>query len=1049
MMNWPRLAVSRPVTTLMVLVSVVVLGSIAWSRLPLAFLPEVDAPFIGVVVPYPNSNPTQVEKEIVKPLEEVLATLPGIKQMNADASADGAEVFLRFEWGQDLDVVRMQVSEKIDQVEPTLPAGIGQVLIYSFNTSDIPVVEARIASEGIDLSSNYELLESRVLNRIRRVPGVARVDLNGVAPREINIDLVLDKVKEHNVDIGALARRLQSASGSIVLGEVREAGLRYTARAVGSFASVAEIGELPVDERGLRLKDIAEISYEEPPIQFGRHLDGKYAVALQVFKESTANTVDTARAVLRVIEGDIASDPLLQGIRLFMWDNQADMIENGINGLKTSGLVGGLLAVVVLYFFLRRLDSTFIVSLSIPFSVIAACGVLYFMGKSLNILSMMGLMLGVGMLVDNAIVVLESIDRTHREERDTKKAALLGTSRVAMAVTASTATSLIVFLPLIVGSGDELTVWLGEVGIAISLALICSLFSSLTLIPLVSAHFLKEKRTKPVPAVLWLENRYVRILGWTLRHKVATFFIVIGGLVFGFVPFMLGIVETGMFSANTNERLRLSYDFADFHYKSDAEEVVSQVETVLAAKSQEMGFESIYSYYAENDAATILTLTRKGLPEREIKELRKRVRDVVPAIPGVRVYFDDDSEEGGSSTYFAVKFYGQDSGVLRGLAEEAERRLETVPDVVDISTGLNRARREVQVVIDRQKALRAGLSAQDVSEIFGFTLGGMRLRRFNAGAHEVETWLALRPVDRTNLEDLSQLQLPRGDGGVPLRLADIASFNIVRREQEIRREDRKVRVAVRATYEGKDWDKTREQIAGLMDAFEMPAGYSWSFDNRILEQQSQGQQMMINLLLALALVYIVMASLFESLTQPFAILWSIPFSLPGAIWLLTATRTPFNMMAQIGLLILMGIVVNNGIVLLDHLNQLRREGMPREPAILQAGRDRLRAVLMTAGTTVLGLAPLAIGGATVGGLFYYPLARTVMGGLLSSTVLTLIVLPFINTLVEDVAIWAKGLWRTSVDPKAPAPELDIPPVLVAGEIAGAAGSLLPLPGPPS
>ena len=298
----------------------------------------------------------------------------------------------------------------------------------------------------------------------------------------------------------------------------------------------------------------------------------------------------------------------------------------------------------------------------------------------------------------------------------------------------------------------------------------------------------------------------------------------------------------------------------------------------------------------------------------------------------------------------------------------------------------------------------------------------MRLRRFNAGEHEVETWLALRLEDRENAEDLKNLQI-RSTSGQNFLLGDIAQFEIVRRADSITRENRKVRAAVRASYEGKEWGKTREQITALMDAFEMPAGYSWSWDDRILEQDTQGQQMGINFLLALLLVYIVMASLFESLAQPFAILFSIPFALPGALWVLTITRTPFNLMAQIGLLILMGIVVNNGIVLLDHLNQLRAAGMPHDQAIIQAGRDRLRAILMTASTTTLGLLPLAIGGTAVGGLFYFPLARTVMGGLLSSTFLTLVVLPYIDLGVEGLAKWFRRLWATS----GPQPEVGRPP----------------------
>ncbi|MGD2113528.1 MAG: efflux RND transporter permease subunit, partial [Acidobacteriota bacterium] len=362
----PRLAVTRPITTAVLLLSILVFGGLATSRLPLAFLPEVDAPFIGVEIPYPSSNPSQVEREIAKPVEELLATLSGVRTMRSTSGPDGAFFELRFNWGEDLDVVRMRVSELMDRAESTLPEGIGEIRIFSFSTSDIPVVEARISAEGVDLSESYELLEARVMNRIRRLPGVARVDLGGVEPKEVNIDLVLDRVKAHGVDVGRLMETLRGASRNLVLGEVYDGGLRYTARAVGSFGSVDELGSLVIDERGLRLSDVAEITYEEPPLTYGRRLNGRDAIALTVFKESTANTVDVVRDVMRVIEEDIGSDPLLQGVSVFVWDDQAEQILGSLQGLTRSGLIGALLAIVVLYFFLRRLGSTLIVSLSIP-----------------------------------------------------------------------------------------------------------------------------------------------------------------------------------------------------------------------------------------------------------------------------------------------------------------------------------------------------------------------------------------------------------------------------------------------------------------------------------------------------------------------------------------------------------------------------------------------------------------------------------------------------------------------------------------------------------
>ncbi len=1010
-MSLPELSIKRPVTTLMILASVMVVGGIAMARLPLAYLPNVDIPFIGITIPYPNSNPTQIEKQITKPVEEVLATIPGVKRLGSTSTADSAEFQLQFKWGQNLDIVRMQVSEKMDQVKGSLPEGIGEVFIFSFNTSDIPVVQSRISAEGVDLSKNYDLLETRVVNRIRRIPGVARVSLDGVAPREIFIDLVLDRVKEHAVDIGTVLQRLQGATSNLVLGQVSHDGLRYTARALGAFDSLDSIENLTVNDYGLKVKDIAEIRYEEPPIAHGRHLDGTQAVALDVFKESTANTVDVATAVMNVITKEIDKDPLLQGIKVFTFDDQAKQITSGIDGLKNAGLLGALLAVAVLYYFLRRFDSTLIVSLSIPFSIVAACGLMYFMGKTLNVLSMCGLMLGIGMLVDDAIVVLESIDRKRRTVVDANRAALVGAHEVSMAVTCSTLTTIIVFLPLVVGAGTELTTWLKEVGVAISISLACSLFSSLTLIPLMSAWWLRRRPAAQPQSLAWLEERYVRMLGWTLRHKAWTLLIVILGLLVGLIPPITGMLPAALFAGGQNKRLFLQYEFSEFAYKSDAEKAVNVVESYLDANRDRFLIKSVYSVFEENEAHSILTLTRENLNDDEVKDLRKEIRTGLPQVPGARIFFAEEAEEGGNSTYFAVKFFGYDSVILTKLADEASRRLGTVAGVQDINSSFNKGRNEIQVVIDRAKARRAGLTAEDVSQIFQFTLGGMRLQRFNTGDRDVDSWLELRQIDRENLDDLKKIQI--GPPDHPVLLGDIASFQIVRRADQIAREDRKERVAVNATYEGKDWTKTRAEIEGLMNAFDLPPGYTWSWDDRIIQQGEENQQMLINIVLALILVYLAMASLFESIAQPFAILFSIPFALPGAMWLLTATHTPFNIMAWIGLLMLIGIVVKNGIVLLDHMNQLRKAGLGRDEAIMQAGRDRLRAVLMTALTAIVGLIPLALGRSSVGDAYYYPLARTVIGGLASSTVLTLIVLPYINLGVEAAARWFRDLWRAS------------------------------------
>jgi HAE1 family hydrophobic/amphiphilic exporter-1 len=1001
--------VERPVGALMLLVSILLVGGIAVTRIPLAFLPEVDVPIIAIEIPYPNSSPQQVQEEIVEPVEEALATLSGIKKLRATSEADGASLLLEFEWGQELDVVRMQVAEKLDLVKPKLPERARTVFVHSFNTADIPVVEARISAKGVDLSESYPLLERRVLDPLRRVSGVARVEINGVEPRQVFVDLVHDRIKEHRIDVGDLVKRLKAASAQEVLGRVDDGGRRFAVRGLGSFESLEELEAMPIGVGDLRLRDVAEVSYEEPPIAFGRHLGREYAVGLSVYKESTANTVAVVDEVMRVVDEEIGTDPALEGVEVFVWENQAEHIRAGIEGLQRSGIIGALMAILCLYLFLRRFASTLIVALSIPFSVVAACGALYFMGKTLNLLSMMGLMLGVGMLVDNAIVVLESIDRTRRDEPDPRRAALLGARGVTTAVVAATATTLIVFLPLVVGGTTELTVWLREVGITISLALGCSLLSSLTLIPLMASH-MKRRRADAERRTGWLENTYAAVLAAILRRRKLAGLGLVLVLAAGAAPMAAGLLPMEPFSAHVNTRLGLGYEFKDFRYKSQAEDVVDIVEAHLYAHADEFEVDEVYSYFAENTAGTVVLLRRDDLDDDDVKALRARIRDSLPAIPGVQVRFDEDAQSGGDSTYFSVQLYGRDGEVLRRLSEEAAAAIEGIDGMRDVSTSLQHGRDEIQVAIDRERALRRDVTPQDAAEAFAFTLGGQPLPRFRDGEREVDTSLALRIEDRASLADLQGIAFPV-EQGQPVRLGDIAGFEIVHRPRELVRENRQGNAWVRATFEGEDWEAAREVVEQRMNALELPMGYVWSWDARTLESDTQAREMGINFLLALALVYLVLASLFESVTQPIAIVLSIFFAIPGAAWLLVATGTPMNLMAQIGLLILMGVVVNNGVVLLDRVNQLRARGIARDEAFVQAGRDRLRPILMTMSTTVLGLVPLALGGSAVGGLFYFPLARTVIGGLVSAAVLTLLGLPLLTLLVEWLASAARRLWH--------------------------------------
>ncbi|MFN7976422.1 MAG: efflux RND transporter permease subunit [Acidobacteriota bacterium] len=1012
-------SVGRPVTTMMVYATLVILGAISFTRLPLAFLPEVDIPAVWILVPYPNSSPAQVERLVTRPVEEALAQLKGVKRLTSTSGPDGAQIQLEFTWGQSIDLIRMAIGEKIDQVKPELPAEVRQIQIFNFSTSDIPVVQARISAHGVDLSKNFDLLDKRIADPLRRIKGVGRVELGGVSKKEIRIFLLSDKLREHAVDVPALVTRLATAGVSVPVGSITSGPLTYNARVVTDVTEMKELEDIPV-RPGVRLADVARIEYREPPEADRRHLDLEPAVALEIFKESTANTVEVAREAVRMIKNEIARDPTLQGVNVFTWDDQASQIENGLDGIRKSGVEGAFLAVMFIYLFLRRWDATTVVAVSIPLSLIIAGTVMYFMGKSLNVLSMTGLMLGVGMLVDDSIVVLESIASRFAKGEGPRSAALSGTRHVSAAVVSSTLTSVAVFLPLVVGGKNELSVWLGEIGGTITVALLCSLVVSLTLVPLLSSRMLgKARAARPNVPIEKLTAAYKKAIGWTLVRPWKSFALLVLVIVVGILPVLVpGLVDMTMFTGTVNRRLYIDYAMSDFFYAGDVGKVVTEVEKYFLAHKEAWGIESVYTYYGENHARTVLTLAKKDLGDREIKALRTQMKKGLPSFPAVKVRFDEEQDAGGRRSDFEVTLRGDDVAVLAGLADQAERRLARMGGISDVFSDAHSTRQEIRATLDKERAAALGVSPSEMAQLFAFTLGGFPLRKISDGQSETEMSVALAPEDSESLDDLRELTLTTRDGN-SVRVGDVATFKIVRRPAEIHREGRMGALSVRMTYEGEKVEQVRRQIERVFETLPYPPGYGWQLGQGIQDGDDQAAQMMQNFLLALLLVFVIMAAQFESLVHPFAIVMTLPFGLFGVWWTLALTRTPFNIMSRIGLLILIGIAVKNGIVLIDIVKQLRAAGVPREQALIDGGAERLRPILMTALATMVGLVPLALGGSAVGDAYYFPLARTVIGGLLANTVLTLLVLPYMYQQVDRFTTWCKSLWRAS-SPRAAA-----------------------------
>ncbi|MDF2178173.1 efflux RND transporter permease subunit [Aliiglaciecola sp. CAU 1673] len=977
-------AIRRPVTVGMFFFSMLLLGLIASRLLPLEKFPGIDIPEMMVVIPYQDATPAEVEKMVTKPVEEALATMSGIKRLSSTSNEDGAEIHIEFSWDENISAKSIEAREKVDAIRHLLPTDVERILVYQFNTSDMPIFQLRVSSER-DLSNAYDLLDRNLKMPIERVPGVSKVELYGVLKKQIAIRLDSERIAALHIDVNQLTTVLRDANFSMSAGHFVELNQKIMVNPQGEFRSKEEIEDLIV-QQGIRLKDIADIGYETPRRTEGRHLDRTYAVGLNIFRESGSNLVEVSKAVLKVV--DEANDsPAFNGINLFIMQDEAKSVTDSLGDLLNAGLVGALLSVIVLYLFLRQVASTLIVVLSVPFSICIALGCMYFMGYSLNILSLMGLMLAVGMLVDNAVVVTESIFQEKEHDKDPLRATRSGVSKVSLAMIAGTATTAIVFLPNIVGAKVNVTVFLEHVAIAICISLFASLLLAQTLIPLLTTKLkqtTKPKDDKPSRWKTWYHN----VLQWTLAHQGKTVLIAVAILLSTAIP--MGVVSGDEDNENPNNQLWLNYNIQGNFTMDEVEKEVNRMEEYLYANQEKFHIKQVYSFFNAGFAVSGITLNDDvPVHQNVVKEMIKKD---FPSLVRSEPSFQWNQSNGG----VRLTLLGQSSEALMRIADQIVPVLEQVEGLTDVRADINSQKEELQVRIDRQKAFRFGLSAEDVANVIATALRGSNLRTFRHGdTGEVDIRLMFDESLQHSLEELKRLTIKRDDTQ-NVTLDMVADISVAPRLSEIQRHYRQTALGIGANLkEGTSLDQARERIESIMSNIELPAGYKWTLDGSFQRQNQNEAVMQTNMLLAVCMIYVVMAALFESLLLPTAVITSLLFSFTGVFWAFMLTGTNMSIMGMIGMLILMGIVVNNGIVLVDRINQLINEGHHVIDAILEGCMSRVRPILMTVATTVLGLVPLALGNTQIGGDGppYSPMAIAIIGGLMFSTVTSLFLLP--------------------------------------------------------
>ncbi len=1001
-MSIAELSLKRPVTTVMLFVSMVVVGLIASFRLPLEALPDVSAPFLFVQLPYPGSTPEEVERTVLRPVEEALATMTGLKRVGGQANSDGAFVFIEFSsWDRDIAIAASEARERIDAIRDELPADFQRYFVRKFSTADAAVLRVRLAGDT-DLTGAYDLIDREMKRRIERIPGVARVDVSGAPPNEVEIAIDPGRLSAHGLDLNELTTRLRAVNFSVSAGQIDDGGQRLRVQPVGELEDLEQLRTLPLDARGLLLGDIADVRLKPARMDYGRRLDGRVAVGLDVFKERNANLVEVSRLVMAEI-GDIQQEPGLVDIDVKVIQDQGKEVTSSLLELAEAGAIGLALSILVLFFFLRHWPSTLMVTLAIPICFIMTLGFMYFVGVTLNVLTLMGLLLAVGMLVDNAVVVVESIYQERERMPDQPRlASIIGTRNVAIALSAGTLCHCIVFVPNLLGETNQISIFMAQIAVTISVSLLASWLVAVSLIPMISA------RMKTPPAVNTttgliprLQRGYARTLRWTLAHRGWSVLGIVLIVALSVVP----VIKTkfDMFGGGDGKEVNLYYQWKGSFTKPQMSQEVARVEDYLDANRERFKIVQVYSWYSEQDgeASTMITFADDA---GDTKPTMDTISEELPKSARAEIGVRGQGEQGGSDNV-QVQLIGDSTETLGALARDIVPILARHDGLRDVRVDAGDTNSELTVRVDRERAAAFGFSAEQVSSFVGLALRGAQLREFRRGQTEVPVWVRFAGAESFSVEDIAAFTVSAPDGqSVPL-LA-MVDVSVVPAANQISRSNRQTTLTIMANLAGATTTpEARKLMEETLDGIAFPPGYGYTFDGSAFEQdQEASKQMLFNLLIALVMIYVVMAAVFESLLFPAAIMSCVVFSIFGVFWLFWATGTAFTVMAFIGILVLMGVVVNNGIVMVEHINNLRRRGMTRTEALVEGSRERLRPILMTMGTAILAMVPISLSDTVVlGGLQYSPMAKAVAGGLAFSTVVSLLFLPTIYAMLDDLS----------------------------------------------
>jgi HAE1 family hydrophobic/amphiphilic exporter-1 len=1021
-MNLTKLSVRRGVTTFMIYLMAVGFGLFSLIRLKLDLYPNLEFPMVAVIATYTGVGPADIETVVTRPIEETISTVENVKEVTSISQQGISAVMLEFEWGADMNQAQIDVRNALEYIKDVLPSEVTNPMIFAFDLSSMPILYLTLDSKVHGMAELRRIAEHELEPRLERIPGLASAFTSGGLSREIQVQADPLRMQAHNVSIEQVAGALTMNNLQIASGWIQDSNQEFTLQTAGEYKSLEEIENTPVISIGdyvVRIKDVARVVDGFAEQRQRVFTNGSPSVIVMAQKQSDANTVAVSREFIKQLP-KIESE-LPKGVNIQVLWAQSEFINQSMSNLGDSARQAIFFTFLVLLFFLRNLRSSLIVAVSIPVSMLVTFAVMDYMGLTLNIISMAGLALAVGMIVDNSIVVLEVVFRHNEEGEAPRDAAENGTHEVTMAITASTLTTLVVFVPVLFvpGIAGEL---FNDMVLTIVVSLSISLVVAISLIPLLASRFLSGTHKQGRSRYAWINalsdrigtwldafhDFYARILKWALSHRKRV--LIYTGIAFVLSCVFLGL-RGGEFMPNSDQGyVQMTVDRSPgISMESMSQtmgriyqtivQAVPEAEIVYHNFGQQEGAWAIFGSSGSNQGEVMIKLKPMSKRHRSMQEIQDDLRERFKTLPDVDIQFADRGEQMMSSGGdIVIELYGHDLKTSEALAETVVEKIKAVKGVADTKISVKKASPEMQIRLNRQRIADLGLSTSMVGQAISTSVLGSTVTRYREGGDEYNVRVRLNEESRQNQRDVENLLLMTPTGRqVPLRA--VAEVVVDRAPVRVERKSQERIVTVTVDVSGRDLSSASTEVKKVLKTIPVPNDYRIDISGTAEEQAKSFIYLGIAFLVAMVLCYMVMASQFESYLDPFVIMFTIPMSIIGVALGLLVTWTPLSVMVLIGVVMLVGIVVNNGIVLVDYTNQLHDGGMPLFDAIQKAGVVRMRPVLMTALTTIFGMLPLALG---VGesGETWAPMARAVMGGLTVATALTLVVVPVIYAIME-------------------------------------------------